>query len=180
MVCSSALGFYWSAWECCEHLERAEQIDEDEPFGGDRDLRPARFMIRMLKSIAKFVIVLVVMTVIFSMIWGELITDRLYNCTDAVGFDYLQPGNWVHGQVAFVGHVLAGRSMSEPDIIKEGWSAAGLWGLWLSFFILSLVASVLLARKAWVPRGSAGPDTAQNVGPTTPVGTSERSAFPTP
>ncbi|MCX6923229.1 MAG: hypothetical protein NT154_08480 [Verrucomicrobia bacterium] len=134
----------------------------------------------MLKTIAKFVIVLAVMTVIFSMIWGELVTDRLYNCTDAVGFDYLQPGNWVHGQVAFVSHVVVGRSMSEPDTIKEGWSVAGLWGLWLSFFVFSLVVSVLLARKAWVPGGSAGPGAGQNVGPTTLVDASERSAYPTP
>src|SRR5436309_1363591 len=108
-------------------------------------------MIKVLKSIAKFVIVLVVTTVMFSVIWGELITDRLYNCTDAVGFDYLRPGNWVHGQIAAVDHVVAGRSMSEPDTIKKGWSADGLWGLWISFVGAPLLTSVLLARKAWIP-----------------------------
>jgi len=101
-------------------------------------------------SAAKFVIVLVVMTVICTMIWGGFITDTLYNCTDAVGFDYLQPGNWVHGKVAFVPNVVA-RSMSEPDTIKKGWSEGGLWCLWMMFFSGSLAISVFLSRKTWIP-----------------------------
>ena len=109
-------------------------------------------MIRVLKSIVKFVIVLVVMTVIFSLIWGEFITDTLYNCTDPVGCDYLHPGDWVHDRVVSVSHVVTSPSMSGPDTIKEGWSVSGLWALWLSFFIVSLVFSFFLARKAWIPR----------------------------
>ena len=107
-------------------------------------------MIRTLKRIAKFAIVLIATTVVFSMLWGGIITDTLYNCTDAVGLDYLHPGDWVHGQVAVVDHVVAGRSMSEPDAIKQGWGVTGLWGLWISFFTISLVVSFVLARKPWI------------------------------
>ena len=122
-------------------------------------------MIRALKSIGKFGIVLIVTTVMFSMIWGGLIMDTLYNCTDSVGFDYLHPGDWVHGQVAVVDHVVAGRSMSEPDTIKKGWSVRSLWGLWISFFAVSVVGSFMLARKTWMPSWSAEPGAPGNSRP---------------
>jgi hypothetical protein len=95
-------------------------------------------MIRLLNRIAKLVIVMVLMTVTSSMIWNRFVTDTLYNCTDAVGYDYFHPGDWVHARVAFVSHIVTGRSMSEPDTIKEGWSKADLWSLWISFFVVSL------------------------------------------
>jgi hypothetical protein len=106
----------------------------------------------MVKSVARFGIVLILMTVICTMVWGGFVTDSLYNCSDAIGFDYLHPGDWVHGHVAFVHHVVAGRSMSEPDTVKEDWSIAGLWCLWFAFFGASLVVSILLARTEWIPR----------------------------
>jgi len=112
-------------------------------------------MIRLLKRTAKLVIVMVPMTLLLSMIWTGFVTDTLYNCTDAVGFDYFHPGDWVHARVAFVSHIVAGRSMSDPDTIKEGWSKAGLWSLWILFFVVSLMVSILLARKEWVPARSA-------------------------
>jgi hypothetical protein len=105
-----------------------------------------------LRSLAKFGIVLGVMSAICTVIWSRFITDTLYNCTDAIGLDYLHPGDWVHQPVAFVSHVVAGRSMSEPDTLKEGWSIAGLWGLWFLFFGVSLAVSVWLGRKTWLPK----------------------------
>ena len=123
-------------------------------FGGG-ELRHSWTMVQMLKSMVKFVIVMVVMTVIFSLIWGEIITDRLYNCTDPVGCDYLHPGDWIHGQVVFVNHVVISPSMGGPDTIKEGWSVSRLWALWLSFFIVSLGFSFFLARGVWIPRSKA-------------------------
>jgi hypothetical protein len=101
----------------------------------------------------------------------------LYNCTDAVRFDYLHPGDWVHGQVAAVDHVVAGRSMSEPDTIKKGWSVAGLWGLWISFFGVSLVVSFVLARKTWMPAWSAEQTRCSEPGDGAPVCT-RRSLAP--
>ena len=112
-------------------------------------------MMRQLKRVAAFVVSLGVMTMVFTAIWGTLITDNLYNCTDAVGFDYLQPGNWVHGDVAFVTHVRAGRSMSEPDTIKEGWTVRALWALWLSFCGCSLTASSIAAGRFSASRRAA-------------------------
>jgi hypothetical protein len=96
------------------------------------------------KIAAKFVISMIVMTIVCTFIW-ELVADRLYDCTDAFGFDYWQPGNWVHGHIAVVHHVVHGRSMSEPDTIKEGWSVRGLWYLWYSFVFGSVFVSIVLA-----------------------------------
>jgi len=107
-------------------------------------------MIQMLKSATKFVIVMVMMTVACTVIWGTFVTDKLYNCTDAVGFDYLQPGNWVHGRVAYVPHIVASNTMTEPDTIKQGWSLASLWCLWILFFAVSVLVSVFFARKTWI------------------------------
>jgi hypothetical protein len=128
--------------------------------------------IRVFKGVATFVVVFAMATVIFTMIWGAFVTDRLYNCTDAVGLDYVQPGNWVHGQVAFVRDVRAGRSMTEPDTIKEGWSRAGLWALWLTFFGCSVVVSALAAQRVSAPTPTAEQDTAPNCGPATRLGDS--------
>ena len=118
------------------------------------------------------------LTTIFSVVWGVFITDSVYNCTDAVGFDYLQPGNWVHSSVAFVKQVRAGRSMSEPDTIKEGWSVPALWALWVAFFGSSVVASAFLARGLSAPRRSAEPGAPPNGGPATPQGNSAAAEGP--
>jgi hypothetical protein len=114
-------------------------------------------MIRTLKTIAKFAIVLIATTGVFSMIWEGFVTDTLYNCTDAVGFGYLHPGDWVHGHVAVVEPIVASRSMSEPDALKKGWSTDGLWALWISFFAASLVLAFLSARKTWMPPRNTEP-----------------------
>ena len=132
--------------------------------GAVSELRSRRSMTRVLTSIATFLTVQAGITTISSLIWDGLVTDRLYNCTDAVGFDYLQPGNWVHGHVAFVSQVVAGRSMSEPDTIKEGWSVAGLWGLWLAFFVPSLVGSFFVARRTWAAAPAVKAGTAPDGG----------------
>lgn len=97
---------------------------------------------------AKFGAVLLLCTVGCTALWGQLVTDRLYNCTDGGWLDFLFPRDWVHHPVA-VAHVVAGRSMNEPDTIKEGWSIAGLRCLWFSIVVFSLVVSFLLARRPW-------------------------------
>lgn len=109
-------------------------------------------MCRALEFAAKFVIALVVTTIVCTIVWQGVVNERLYDCTDAAGFDYWQPGNWVHGHVAVVHQVVHGRSMSEPDTIKEGWSVGRLWHLWYSFVVSSFVASILLAFVPWIPR----------------------------
>ena len=108
-------------------------------------------MHRALKIVAKFLASLVLMTIGCTAAW-EVVNERLYDCTDALGFDYWQPGNWVHRDVALVQHVVHHRSMSEPDTIKEGWSVARLWALWYLFVSLSIAASIVLGFMPWNPR----------------------------
>ena len=98
--------------------------------------------------VAKFGAVLLLCTIACTALWGQFVTDRLYNCLDFGWLDFLFPGDWVHRPVS-VAHVVTGRSMSEPDTIKEGWSIAGLWCLWFSFVVLSLIVSFVLARRPW-------------------------------
>jgi len=77
--------------------------------------------------------------------WEQFVKDRIYNCTDDFPLGFLQPGQWAHHPVA-VPHVTSGRSMSEPDTIKQGWSVLALWLLWFSFIAGSLIVSFVLAR----------------------------------
>lgn len=128
-------------------------------------------MPRALKSICKFLVLAILATIVCTAAW-EAVNERLYDCTDAFGFDYWQPGNWVHGHVAVVENVVHHRSMSEPDTIKKGWSVARLWNLWYLFVSLSLAASIVLGcvpwdlRRWW--RGRANPAGAGNGGTASP------------
>jgi len=111
-------------------------------------------MIPILKRTVKFSIVMLIMTIIYTIVWDQVVAAKIYDCTDSVPFGYLRPGDWVHSwtghPMATVSQVVHGRSMSEPDTIKEGWSVSRLWYLWLVFATFSLVVSFLLARVAWI------------------------------
>lgn len=112
-------------------------------------------MIWMLKSAAKFAIVMIAMTTACTIVWQVFVAEHVYDCTDSVPGDFLRPGDWVHtlngSSIVSVQHVVHGRSMSEPDIIKSGWSIRDLWLLWSAFVSTSLAASVFLAWKRWLP-----------------------------
>jgi hypothetical protein len=56
-----------------------------------------------LKATIKFCVALIALTIINTAIWQELVDGRLYDCTDAFGFDYWQPGDWIHNPVSVVG-----------------------------------------------------------------------------
>ena len=106
-----------------------------------------------MKRAGRFLAGLFSATMVCALVWSLFVTDRLYHCTDAVpGFDYVIPGNWVHGDVATVTKIRAGRSMSEPDVVKEGWSRNELWVLWSVMLGASLVVGV---GFAFYPRGKA-------------------------
>jgi hypothetical protein len=109
----------------------------------------------MFNTAAKFVTALIVTTIGCTIIWQEFVNEGLYDYTDAFGFDYLQPGNWVHNlpdnPVATVHQVIHHRPMSEPDTIKEGWTVTRLWHLWFAFLTVSIVVSALLSRLSWTP-----------------------------
>jgi hypothetical protein len=103
---------------------------------------------RFLLSAVVFAVALAVTTVACTWGWERFVKNHLYNCTDDLPLDYWQPGHWVHHPVA-AQHVTAGRSMSEPDTIRSGWSVGGLWSLWFSFAGGSVIVSLLLARLSW-------------------------------
>lgn len=84
--------------------------------------------------------------IICTIVWQIFVVDTLYNCTDPGWLDFLDPGNWVHGQLETVRQVSA-RAMSEPDTIKVGWSVARLWRLWYLFIVVSLAISALVAWR---------------------------------
>jgi hypothetical protein len=95
--------------------------------------------------------VLLCWTIAFTFLWERFVADTLYNCTDPGWFDYLFPGDWAHKPVS-VRHVTGGRSMSEPDTIKEGWTMTRLWYLWFSVVGISVILSALLAWMPWIPK----------------------------
>src|ERR1043165_4840984 len=99
-------------------------------------------MARILISLVIFILCLVGMTFLCTRVWDAFIKDKIYNCTDGGDWEFLQAGDWVHHPVS-VQKVTAGRSMSEPDQIKSGWSIVGLWCLWLSLVCVSLSISGL-------------------------------------
>jgi hypothetical protein len=117
---------------------------------------------KIVKGTVKFFVVLFVMTIINAIVW-ECFAFFLYDCTDAGLPGYFGPGQWVHNfdghSVMAVPHVVHGRSMSEPDTIKEGWSVARLLYLWFAFFIVSLAVSFWLATKQWSSKQQAGEHT---------------------
>ena len=119
------------------------------------------FMLRMLKIVAKFAIVSFVMTIVCTVAWQTIVVEYLYDCTDDNIAGFLRPGDWVHFYhgVVYVPHVVHNHSMSDPDSIRQGWSITGLWCLWWSFAVVSLVISVLLARRIWIPNAHTQPKT---------------------
>ena len=114
-------------------------------------------MRRAVKILAKFLMAFAVMTIVSTLAW-EVVSYRLFDCTDSCGFDYWQPGNWVHGDVSVVPQVIHGRSMSEPDTIKAGWSVAGLWCLWCSFVALSVIVSFVFSFQPWFHKKRSSAD----------------------
>lgn len=87
---------------------------------------------RKLVSVIIFLFSFTLLTIGCTWAWETSIKDRLYNCSDDVPLNYLQPGQWVHKPVA-VKEVTIARSMNQRDTIKQGWSVSGLWMLWFSW-----------------------------------------------
>jgi len=117
-------------------------------------------MINFTLTSLKLVTSLVVMLILCTIGWS-LLASGLYDCSDENMFGFLRPGDWVHEwnghPVVVVQQIIHGRSMSEPDTIKQGWSVTGLWCLWYSFVGASVVLSLLLAGKPWIQKPSVHP-----------------------
>jgi hypothetical protein len=113
---------------------------------------------RRLRIGVKFVVSIIVMTIICAIFWQDFITEYLYDNTDDNMAGFLEPfyGDFWIGQGGFpvvaVQHVVHGRSMSDPDEIKVGWSIPKLLCLWSSFVVVALAISIMLARVPWIPR----------------------------
>jgi hypothetical protein len=111
---------------------------------------------RIVTGAVKFVVSMIVMTVVCEWAWETYVTGKIY-CDSDEDFGYLTPGGWVSnwdGQhpIAVVHQIPAVRQMGDPDDIIEGWSISKLWCLWFSFVAVSLVVSIVLARVPWIPR----------------------------
>jgi len=105
-----------------------------------------------MKTIAvtiKFLLVLIIATIGWSVVWQYTLTGHVYDCTDEVGFDYLSPGDWVHGSIEYVDTIDTARVMELPDTLKRGWTIHHLWGIWLTMSALSVGAALLLSKVSW-------------------------------
>ena len=113
----------------------------------------ARFMSQIITVVAKFVFMMVVMTIFCTFIWDICLNGRVYCCTDGGAFDYWNPGDWVHAHdgspVVVVDKIVAPHDMSDPDSIKSGWSEERLWDTWLAFLAGSVAVSIWLACLKW-------------------------------
>jgi hypothetical protein len=109
---------------------------------------------RFVVSIVKFLISMIVVTIICTWAWDAFLNGKVYMCTDGGTGDYFFPGDWVHAHdghpVVVVQQIVPPHDMSDPDTIKEGWSVAGLWCVWILFFGISLVGSVVFAWISWI------------------------------
>ncbi len=107
----------------------------------------------------KFLLASFAMAILCTAVW-QFVGDKLYDCTDDGFLGFWRPGNWVHavgGQpMVAVPRVIHGRSMSEPDTIKEGWTLTDLWRLWYAFVAVSVCVSMALALVPWFPRSRLG------------------------
>lgn len=108
-------------------------------------------------NIVKFSLSLVVMVVVCTNVWDNVIMENLYNCTDDNMFGFLTPGDWVGAFGTFpvvqVDHITHNaQSMSDPDTIRRGWTVTDLWLVWLAFVAVSLIISIGLAWLPGTPR----------------------------
>jgi hypothetical protein len=109
---------------------------------------------RFIAGIVKFVISMIVMTIICTWTWDAFLNGKVYYCTDGGLGDYFGPGDWVHAHdghpIVVVHQIVPAHDMSDPDTIKEGWSVTGLWCVWILFFSVSLIVSTMFAWISWI------------------------------
>lgn len=109
---------------------------------------------RIIAGVVKFVVSMLVMTIVCEWAWGTYVTGKIY-CDSDSDFGYLTPGNWVNNwdghPIAVVHQIPAVRQYGDPDVIIEGWSVTGLWCIWIIFFGISLFVSIVFAWMQWIP-----------------------------
>jgi hypothetical protein len=99
---------------------------------------------RLAAKAATFLVALLFCTVLCTFVWENLVVGKLFNCTDSLPFNFLNPGDWVHGNYVTVPKINPSDPMDKPDSILEGWSIPKLWLLWLAFVFASTAISASL------------------------------------
>jgi hypothetical protein len=84
---------------------------------------------------SKFVAVLLLCAIASTLIWERFVAGTIYHCTDPGFLEFLSPGDWAH--------------IRYGDTLRAGWSMTGLWWLWYSFVIGSVIVSLTLAVLPW-------------------------------
>lgn len=99
----------------------------------------------------KTALIVALLAIPCSIAWEALFPGKIYYCTDNVLLDYLTPGDWIHGELEYVDDVPAAtdRTMSDPDVLKRGWTVQRLWMAWTTMFGLSLAVGLVLAKFHW-------------------------------
>lgn len=84
--------------------------------------------------------------------WKWCVAGRVYHAPHLLGLSvgYLEPGQWVRGDVRVVAALDTTQSLKQGDQILQGWSVPRLWMLWWAFFAASVIASAILS--AWLGR----------------------------
>ncbi|BCX47012.1 hypothetical protein HAHE_09200 [Haloferula helveola] len=72
----------------------------------------------------------VALSIPLSIFWDATFPGKVYDCRDDNFFGYITPGSWVHGEIAYVDEIVPEASMSEPDVILNGWSTGRLFAVW--------------------------------------------------
>jgi hypothetical protein len=112
------------------------------------------FLLRIKVAFGTFCISMLLMIFVSSIVWQDYVAKNLFDCTDDGYMSFWFPGDWVHSNhgLIYVSHIVHGRSMGEPDAIKQGWTLTGLWYLWLAFlggsFLLSAAFAWLISLMA--------------------------------
>ena len=86
--------------------------------------------------VSKFLAALAVCAVASTLLWEQFVVGTIYHCTDPGFLDFLSPGHWGHAP-------------QYGDTIRAGWSMTGLWWLWYSFVIGSVIVSLAFAALPW-------------------------------
>ena len=90
---------------------------------------------------SKFVAAMIICTIGSTLIWEQFVAGSIYHCTDPGFLEFISPGHWGHAP-------------QYGDTIRAGWSMTGLWWLWYSFVIASVVVSLTFAVLPWRFRSS--------------------------
>jgi hypothetical protein len=92
--------------------------------------------------VRKFVAALVICAIASTLIWELFVAGTIYRCNDPGFLQFLSPGDWAHTRFG--------------DTFCAGWSTTGLWWLWFSLVIVSVVVSLAFALLPRAFRSSHG------------------------